>query len=102
LWIATEDGGLNYFNTTTKEFTTHLPHEDKQSLSYTNLHSLLLDRNKLWIGTFSRGLDVMDLKTGLFTNYQYHLNDTNSIDDDCIFALYQTKNNNIYIGTPFG
>lgn len=102
LWIATEDGGLNYFNTTTKEFTAYLPHEDKPSISYTNLHSLLLDQNKLWIGTFSRGLDVMDLRTGQFANYQYNLNDTNTIDDNCVFALYKTKDNDIFIGTPFG
>lgn len=102
LWIATEDGGLNYFNTKTRSFTTYLPDEDKPSISYTNLHALILDRDKLWIGTFSRGLDVLDLKTGEFTNFRHQLNNPNSIDDNCIFALYKTVKDEIFVGTPFG
>ncbi|WP_237706109.1 hybrid sensor histidine kinase/response regulator transcription factor [Thermophagus xiamenensis] len=102
LWIATEDGGLNYFDTKTKKFTSFLPSINARSISYHNLHALVLDNNKLWIGTFSRGLDLMDLNTGHFKNYQYNPNDTNSINDNCVFSLYQSKSGILYVGTPFG
>jgi signal transduction histidine kinase/ligand-binding sensor domain-containing protein/DNA-binding response OmpR family regulator len=102
LWIATEDGGLNYFNTKTKKFTSYLPDDDKNSISYHNIHALVLDHNRLWIGTFSRGLDLMDLNTGKFKNYQYNENDTNTINDNCIFSLYQSKAGTLFVGTPFG
>jgi ligand-binding sensor domain-containing protein/signal transduction histidine kinase/DNA-binding response OmpR family regulator len=102
LWIATEDGGLNYFDTQTRQFKVYLPTGNKNGLSYHNLHSLIIHRNKLWIGTFSRGIDVMDLSTHQFTNFEYSKTDNATIDDNCIFSLYETKDGIIYVGTPFG
>jgi ligand-binding sensor domain-containing protein/signal transduction histidine kinase/DNA-binding response OmpR family regulator len=102
LWIATEDGGLNYFNTGSKKFTSFLPGKDGSGISYHNIHALVLDKDRLWIGTFSRGLDVMDLRTGKFQNYQFHKDDSNSINDNCIFSLYRSKEGILYVGTPFG
>jgi signal transduction histidine kinase/ligand-binding sensor domain-containing protein/DNA-binding response OmpR family regulator len=102
LWIATEDGGLNYFDTQTKKFTVFLSDGKANSLSYHNLHALLLDDDKLWIGTFSRGLDVLDLKSNRFKNYMYDKNDTTSLVDGCVFSLYKDSRNDIYVGTPYG
>ena len=102
LWIATEDGGLNYFNTTTKQFKTYLPNNDKSEISYHNIHALTIFNEKLWIGTFSRGLDVMDLKTGKFKNYQFNQDDPNSLNDNCVFSLYKSEDDQLYIGTTAG
>ncbi|MCE1156260.1 MAG: hybrid sensor histidine kinase/response regulator, partial [Bacteroidales bacterium] len=102
LWIATEDAGLNYFDTKTKKFKVYLPQKGRNSLSYHNLHTLALDGDRLWIGTFSRGIDVLDLKTGLFRNYFHSKTDTTTINDECVFALYKDSKGDIYVGTPFG
>lgn len=102
LWIATEDAGLNYFNTATKQFTLFSSLKEESGVSYHNLHSLVLDKNYLWIGTFSRGVDVLDLRTNSFKNYRYRENDTTSIDDNCVFSIYQDSKKEIYIGTSFG
>ena len=102
LWIATEDGGLNYFNTQSKTFKTYLSGEKGKFLSYHNLHALTFYQDNLWIGTFSRGLDVFNLKNQSFTNYQYSATDTNTIDDNCVFALLNSSYNTLYVGTPFG
>lgn len=96
LWIATEDGGLNYFNTKTKEINQPV------KTSYHNIHPLLIIDNELWIGTFSRGLDVYNLKTKQIRNYCNDPNDPNSINDDCIFSIYRTRNGDIYVGTTMG
>lgn len=96
LWIATEDGGLNFFNPKTKEFSQPI------KTSYHNIHPLLLVGDELWIGTFSRGIDVYNTKTKHMRNYCYHSKDPNSIDNDCVFSLYQTKTGNIYVGTTTG
>ena len=96
LWIATEDGGLNYFNTKTKEFTQPV------KTSYHNIHPVLLIGDELWIGTFSRGLDIYNTQTKTIKNYRSQPYDTNSLDDDCIFSLYQTKKGDIYVGTSMG
>jgi len=101
LWIATEDGGLNYFNTTTKEFETYLPKANVNSLSYHNLHALQIDQNDLWIGTFSRGINILDLKTKKFRNYS-HSNDPTSLNDNCVFSIFKTSDNIIYVGNSSG
>ena len=102
LWIATEDGGLNYFDVQKRQFRKIIPQKTGNGLSYHNLHSLVLDKDNLWIGTFSSGIDVMNLKTNSFINYRFDGNNENSIDDNCVFALYKKKNSDIYVGTPFG
>ncbi len=102
LWIATEDGGLNYFDSQRKVTRTFLPRRGINSLTYHNLRSLLLDNDELWIGTFSKGVDRMNLKTGSFTNYQYKKSDTTSLSDNSIYALFKHSCGDIYIGTVWG
>src|SRR5690606_9164109 len=96
LWIATEDGGLNYFNVKSKLITQPV------KTTYHNTHALLLDGDDLWIGTFSRGIDIYNTKTKKLTNYRYNASNLSSINDDCIFSIYRTKAGDIYVGTPVG
>lgn len=102
LWIATEDGGLNYFDRKLGTFRTFHPSDSKGGISYHNIHSLLLDGHFLWVGTFSRGIDKLDLRTLTSKNYQHNPTDTNSINDNCVFALYKNRKGQILVGTPFG
>lgn len=96
LWIATEDGGINYFNAETKKISQPI------TTSYHNTHALLLDGNNLWIGTFSRGVDVYNIKTKSLSNYRSKSDNKNTLNDDCIFSLYKTRQGDIYAGTPAG
>lgn len=102
LWIATENGGLNYFDIETKRFTNFKAGTSSKSISYNNLHALLLDGDDLWIGTFSRGVDIMNLKTGIVKNYRSDQADIHTISDDHIYSLLKSKSGNIYIGTLRG
>ncbi|MDA3854298.1 MAG: triple tyrosine motif-containing protein, partial [Bacteroidales bacterium] len=67
-----------------------------------NIHALLLDNDKLWIGTFSQGVDILDLKTGEFSNYHNKVNDLTSVPDNSIYAFLKDSKNNIYVGTEWG
>ncbi len=96
LWIATEDGGVNYLEVKTRRITQPI------QTSYHNTHALLLDGHNLWIGTFSRGIDVYDTRTGKMLNYRMDPTDPQTLNDDCIFSLYKTRNGDIYAGTPVG
>lgn len=102
IWIATEDGGLNYLNTKTQTAQIYMPAGNKNSISYHNIHSLLLDNDKLWIGTFSRGIDILDLKTRKFKNYQHRRDDATTVCDNAIYALYKDSRGHIYVGTAWG
>jgi len=96
LWIATEDGGLNYFDTKTKVFTQPV------KTTYHNTHALMMDGDNLWIGTFSRGIDVYNIRSRSLVNYRSDTRDERTLNDDCIFSLYKTKSGDIYAGTPVG
>lgn len=96
LWIATEDGGVNYFDVETRKISQPI------TTSYHNTHALLLDGEKLWIGTFSRGIDLYNTKTKTLSNYRNINQDKNSLNDNCIFSLYKTRKGDIYAGTPQG
>lgn len=102
LWIATEDGGLNYLNKKNQTTQTYKHLSTKNSISYHNIHSLMLDDNKLWIGTFSRGIDIFDIKTKTFRNYQHRRDDSKSVCDNAIYSLFKDGSGQIYVGTAWG
>lgn len=97
LWIGTEDGGLNRFDLKTKEFSFFAP-----SAGFTNIHGLCMVDEHLWVGTFSKGLKVIDTRTGAIVK-TYQKNDSpRSLMDNSIFAICRTVTGDIYLGTMFG
>lgn len=102
IWIATEDGGLNYLNTKTNQIKSYLPGARGASISYHNIHALFLDGPKLWIGTFSRGLDILDLTTGRVVNHQHTRGDIRTISDNSIYSIYKDREGTILTGTAWG
>lgn len=102
IWIATDDGGLNHFFPKTGLFETYMPQSGRNSISYHNVHALCLDEDKLWIGTYSGGLDVLDLKTGHFKHYDTRENDTRTLDGNSIYAIFRDKDKNIWVTSMAG
>lgn len=96
LWIGTEDGGLNKFNSRTKQFTPL----NLSGLHY-NIHALSLDHNTLWIGTYSQGLYALDLRTNHFRHYTMG-NAKNELNDNNIYSMCRTSSGELYIGTTTG
>ena len=98
-WIGTEDNGLNYFDPRTGKFVNYSPSNSK--LSYHNIHGLLLDGDRLFVGYFMRGMDVVDLKT--FSVRNYSMNGLpGSISDNNVFAMEKDHSGNYWIGTVVG
>ena len=97
LWIGTEDGGLNHFNPKTKEF-----HFFEPSAGFTNIHGLCMDGSHLWVGTFSKGLRVIDTRTGVVLRTYTEGHTPHSLNDNSIFSSCRTSAGEIYLGTLFG
>ncbi|MDP4276323.1 MAG: two-component regulator propeller domain-containing protein [Bacteroidota bacterium] len=94
IWIGTEDAGLNMFDPANKIFTRSIL-QDK------NIHSLLIDKGQLWVGTFSKGLLLVNLKTGNIRSYRSTFK-KNSLCDDNIYSIYKDGSGVIWIGSMMG
>lgn len=97
LWIGTEDGGLNRFDPSTKEFHFFAP-----STEFTNIHGLCLVDDKLWVGTFSKGLHIVDTHTGRVLKTYMKDSSSGSLIDNSVFSICRTAAGEIYLGTMFG
>ncbi len=95
LWIGTEDAGINKFNLQTKKFVNY-----QAGLSFYNVHAVLPRDNKVWIGTFEHGLDVMDASTGKVLKH-YDQNNSN-LKSNFIITFYETPEKELYVVTSLG
>ena len=94
IWIGTEDAGLNKFNPTTRIFSSGF-------LPATNIHSLMIDQNNLWVGSFTEGLYVININTNRYKTYT-NSQDPNSLDNNSIYSIYKDYSGTIWIGTMTG
>ncbi len=77
-----------------------LPHQ--LETLYTNIHALYNDGDDLWIGTFSKGLNRYNLKTGKLVKYT-HSDDPLSISQNSAFHCVRTDRGGIVVfGTLSG
>lgn len=98
LWIATDGGGLNYYNKQKGEYTHYMHQsEDPGSISKDAVISLCKDINgNLWIGTWDGGINILKKGQNSFTK----LNTKNSVlENNSIYALISDNKGKIYIGT---
>ncbi|RGN36482.1 hybrid sensor histidine kinase/response regulator transcription factor [Bacteroides oleiciplenus] len=98
LWIATEDNGLNYYDTHTGLFTHISERTRPVNISFSNIQCLNLAGDKLWIGTFTKGVDVLDLKTNRCKHYEKD-GMPNSILNNDIFAIYTDSRNTTWVSS---
>lgn len=70
LWIATEGGGVNRMNKKTGEFRYYTHNPSRNSLTYDNVKSLVIDPSQnLWVAMYRGGLDCFSHKTSTFKRF---------------------------------
>ncbi|HJH63228.1 MAG TPA: ATP-binding protein [Bacteroides mediterraneensis] len=101
LWIGTDDAGFFYWDRHKQIFRAYQPLKGKSGPTYHNIHALLQDGDKLFVGMYMGGLDILDLRTGVFKNYK---SDTSphSLYSSEIYALYKDSRQKIWVGTTSG
>jgi ligand-binding sensor domain-containing protein/signal transduction histidine kinase/DNA-binding response OmpR family regulator len=98
-WIGTEDAGVDKVNLGKRTFTCYKPTSEKGSIAYHNIHGLLAVGRELWIGTFEHGLDVMDIGSGKVIRHYNAGPDEHSLKSNFIVTIYQTRKQEMLIGT---
>ncbi|MDR2145959.1 MAG: response regulator [Tannerella sp.] len=102
LWIGTEDAGLNCYNPQTNMFQHFTADGTAGSLTYHNIHGLLANGNELWVGTFTHGLNMLDVKTRKIIRKYQKTDDLHSLCDNSIMAIYKDSSGKIWLGTIYG
>lgn len=102
LWIGTEDAGLNRLDLKTGTFQAFQPDGKPGSISYRNLHGMVIDGNELWVGTYEHGLDVLDLRTQRVIRHYNASSNPRSLSSNFIVTMYKTRSGDILAGTWIG
>jgi signal transduction histidine kinase/ligand-binding sensor domain-containing protein len=100
LWICTDGGGLNRYDSATDGFVRYVNDpEDETSLINNEVTAILEDRNgDLWLGTRG-GLSKFDREMNNFRNFRNQGISEGSISKNEILALYEDTNGMLWIGT---
>ncbi|OOQ57501.1 hybrid sensor histidine kinase/response regulator transcription factor [Mucilaginibacter pedocola] len=101
LWLGTEDNGLNKLSPD-KSIWTHYNPGLTNAISNTNIHGLLPDGNKLYIGTFERGLNIFNIKTGKVEQLLIAGPGENQLKSNFIVGFLRTRSGAILVGTTHG
>lgn len=98
IWLTTGDGLDRYDGYTFKVFR-HDPN-NPNSLSGNFLKALYQDpEGRLWVGSFTEGLNLYDPKTGNFKHYRHIPGDPDSLISDEIWSLNSAPDGRLLIGT---
>ncbi len=101
IWFGTDDGLCRYNGTNIKVFKHDS--EDSMSVSGHEIYTLFEDsKRRLWVGTYSAGLNLYDKVTGTFKNIHPKEGDTTSISHESILSIVEDKDGFLWIGTRSG
>ncbi|HET7757134.1 MAG TPA: two-component regulator propeller domain-containing protein, partial [Steroidobacteraceae bacterium] len=73
------------------------------SLASDQVRTLLIDPSgRIWVGTFDRGLDLLDPATGAVRHFRHRDGEARSLASDAVFALYADRSGRLWVGTDAG
>lgn len=102
LWAGTKSG-LNRINKITGEITNYYANGLSNSISDNYIYKLYADdKDNLWIGTYSGGLDKLNIPTNKIEHYKNDPSDESSIASNSIRYVLKDSNNIIWVATSAG
>jgi ligand-binding sensor domain-containing protein len=95
LWIGTDKGSLNRFDTKTGKFSSYLDYKS----GFFCLPSVYEDSHKrFWAGSYPSGLFLVDKKTGALINYR----EKDGLINNSVITITEDKEGNLWMRTPRG
>lgn len=102
LWVATEDSGLNRMDLLTGEFRNYHIRSLPDGLSQNNIHGLVPDGDRLWIGTLSNGIDLLHIPTGRVLNRYVVGGIPDNESSYVVVVMKKLRNGQLLAGTEKG
>lgn len=98
VWMATELG-LNRFSGSVFKSYYKSEKQDGSSVNSNEINTLLYDDNKLYIGTRSNGLNILDRRTNRFSYFLHDPSDSTSIATNDITDMIKRRDGSLYLAT---
>ncbi|MDR0506639.1 MAG: response regulator [Dysgonamonadaceae bacterium] len=98
IWVGAQDG-LKLLHTDMQKLESYPFNQRMQKL---DIRSLLLDDDNLWVGTYSEGLKIINLKTNRIEEHYHFRESTQTICSNDVLSLFMDSKKNIYAGTSRG
>lgn len=89
IWIASDDGGLSCFSPAARKFEDF---RGRAAFDKDNVHGLCLDGDELWIGTYTKPVRVLNLKTGAIRSYDGN-------ESVSIYTIFKDSRKRIWAGS---
>ena len=102
IWIGTRDGLFKYNEEENLVESFYSDEKNENSIGDNNIFSLYYSEKKLWLGTKTDGLNVMDLESGVVRRYSHDYNNSNSIPGNLVRDTLRDSNGNIWVATDKG
>ena len=96
LWLASDDGGLCFYDPTTEQFTSV---RLSSGGSEHNVHALCVDGDQMYVGTYTQGIDIVDVRTLAVTNVPTFVNEKGEYFDASSYAMCCDRRHRIWVGT---
>lgn len=98
LWLPT-DNGLNIYDPAKNKFILDPISKDRQFalISVIQQHS-----GNFWLGTYFDGLKILNQQHQLIKTYRHEDNNLNSLSDNRVNVIYETKSGTLWVGTRNG
>ncbi|HKQ97823.1 MAG TPA: two-component regulator propeller domain-containing protein [Candidatus Polarisedimenticolia bacterium] len=101
LWIGSRDGLRLFDGETVREFDHDAA--DPASLSDNAIRVIHEDREgRLWVGTNSGGLNLLDRGRWRFDRYRHDPADPQSLSHDSVYAVLEDRAGHVWVGTQNG
>lgn len=101
--IATDGGGLNFLDTTTRQITALRYNPYLQGgLNTDALFKMLITPNNIWIGTYNGGVNVHKPHKLRFESYTHTGKVQGELSHRSVLSLLETRNGRIWAGTDGG
>lgn len=102
IWVSTRDGLFKYNHEKNVVESFYHDVNDKNTISENNIFSLYYNDSKLWIGTKTGGLNIMNLKDYSIKRYAHDPSNPNSIPSNLIRDILKDKDGNMWLATDQG
>jgi diguanylate cyclase (GGDEF)-like protein len=104
LWVGTDGGSLVWREAARAEFRAPVAATGQALLDpETKVRTLYIDRRqRIWVGTRSAGVRMLDVAQGTTTEFRRDLTNPNSLSDDSVYAFAEDPSGQIWIGTGAG